>query len=186
MIKEENKIFINVSPLKFSKLFLKREKPALEKADMEWKRELNPSRKMKNNKMAPIICKKKELITMNFIVFLASEIYSSSKIVFKPTAVLIPIPLLKNKKTKAAPVIIPKAPNWIKNKITILPKRVKSEPVSKTIKPVTVVAEVAVKRASKNVMPRGVAQGNFSKIVPIKMVIKKPSKRLVTGFSTKN
>ena len=62
--------------------------------------------------------------------------------------------LLPIKESKATEnVIMPKPPNWISNKMTTCPIKVKSLAVSKTTKPVTQTADVEVNNASINVIP---------------------------------
>ena len=72
-------------------------------------------------------------------------------------------------------VISPSPPIWTRHRITICPKRENSVPVSLTTRPVTHVAEVAVKRASiKEIgVPFGEASGIASKIVPTKITVRK-------------
>lgn len=72
-----------------------------------------------------------------------------------------------------ANVIKPIPPNWIKTSKTASPKEVSTVPGSKTLKPVTVVAEVATKIASVHEIGAVVANGNFSSKVPIRIRMKK-------------
>jgi hypothetical protein len=69
----------------------------------------------------------------------------------------------------------PRPPAWMSPRITSCPKRVNSVPVSRTARPVTQVALVAVNRASIQPMDRsgGVAAGSFRSAVPRRMSTRK-------------
>ncbi len=73
-------------------------------------------------------------------------------------------------------VIKPRPPTWIRLRMTSWPNSVQPVKVSRTISPVTQVALVEVKSASRN--PAGApfeATGSISKPVPTRMIAKKPS-----------
>jgi len=75
------------------------------------------------------------------------------------------LPAINNKAVDS--VMMPKPPNWIRNRITHCPKRLKALPVSTTVRPVTQTAEVAVKRAFMKPRRWPVeAEGNIRSKVP--------------------
>lgn len=76
------------------------------------------------------------------------------------------------KKIKTADVIRPNPPSCMRNIITVCPNNVKAVPVSTTIKPVTVTAEVAVNKVSNHEIVCVVAIGSFNNTVPITIRIK--------------
>jgi len=76
----------------------------------------------------------------------------------------------------------PRPPSWIRTRITICPKSVKEEPVSRTVRPVTQTAEVEVKRASiKEISPDVVEKGSMSRNAPASIAVMKLIRRKEAG-----
>ena len=112
-------------------------------------------------------------------------------ILYEPADCIIIVLLYKdnflpiNIKNKVMIVINPKPPIWIRASITIWPNNVQCSKVSNGTKPVTHVALVAVKSASKkDVYPFLEASGNNSSIVPTIMVNIYPIDKNLTGDNT--
>jgi len=76
---------------------------------------------------------------------------------------------LKRSENKLVNVKIPKPPSWIVTRMTILPKKVKVVSVSKTARPVTVAALVAVNSASIAEIPLTVDDGSDKKYAEIRI-----------------
>ena len=81
-------------------------------------------------------------------------------------------------------VIIPNPPIWIRDMITIWPKRVSFALISMTVRPVTQVADVAENNASmkESGLPAA-AYGNFNSAVPNKMIVAKLNRSNCVGLS---
>ena len=95
--------------------------------------------------------------------------------------------LFKTKRKKEEKLIKPSPPVWIKIKIIVFPKSDQWERVSVVVKPVTHVAEVAVKMQSKKfvVFPSLEDIGKNKIKLPNKIIIKKLKQTVLTGFCLK-
>ena len=91
----------------------------------------------------------------------------------------------KNKAIAVASAMNPNPPICIRVMITICPKSEKDVAVSSTTRPVTQVADVAVKMASINRMlfPLADAAGSESRIAPMIITAAKPVTRTCDGLS---
>ena len=95
---------------------------------------------------------------------------------------LIPSFLRRINVNPVVKVISPKPPIWINNSITTCPKALHWDHVSNTVRPVTQVLEVAVKRASINVGEvLRCDMGSINNKVPAMIIIKKLSTINLTG-----
>ena len=73
-------------------------------------------------------------------------------------------------------VMKPRPPSWMRTRMTTCPKAVQWVPVSRTTRPVTQTADVAVKKASRRgvTWPSVAANGSISSSVPMAMRSAKP------------
>ena len=93
---------------------------------------------------------------------------------------LTPIRRFSRSMTPVIMVMMPSPPTWISTRITTCPNRLQVVAVGTVTRPVTQVAVVAVNRASMygTACPSAELTGNESKMLPMNMVIKKPSRMI--------
>ena len=152
-----------------------RSKPALQKAETEWNTAYQsplaqPKSFMKvgARSTAPIPSTRKEEVRMNFISLTTPPILwadmASCMVFLAKRPILLPERIARN----PAMDTTPKPPIWIRIRITISPKSVQWVAVSWTTRPVTQVAEVLVKRASRKDVcsPALVENGRERRMVP--------------------
>ncbi len=157
----------------------KRLKPALQKADTEWKTDcqtrpvvFSPVRtglQAVNRIIAPVASTVNvqpmidPIVLLTSLVKLAFTALVMERLWPRPT----PCPMKRAKKAKK--LISPSPPTWMSESMTACPKGVKTVAVSTTVRPVTHTADVAVNKASRGSIPF-VAAGRRSRPVPVRII----------------